>query len=250
MWPGAVKGLLPGRSRGGAAAGRCRTALCLCWRLSWIQEKATRFLALSAARQPPLPPASHPRRSRCSAQQRWIRLSSAAPTSRAARTVSRCLRSASRMRAAICGDREALRGGPVTRRGVRGGFRTPHLADVLLLALLVRSHRLLQRRREPRVFLRRHHEPLPQRRIRAVLPPEPRRLPPVFGPGTGRVRGDGGHGQHRSAAPRPPPAARSYPARCCRSPAWGRANAPLLPSLRTPRPQHRHHTRRSCSAGS
>lgn len=81
--------------------------------------------------------------------------------------------------------------------------------------------------------------------------PSPAGVRPWDGTGAGRRRPRSAPLRSTaSAAPRPPPAARSYPARCCRSPAWGRANAPLLPSLRTPRPQHRHHTRRSCSAGS
>lgn len=175
------------------------------------------------------------------------------PTCSAARTVSRCRRSASRMSAAICGD-TAVRRGQRRPGPVRGGDRG-YLEDALLLPPLVFGQRLLQSLREALVLLGRHQAPLPQRRLRPVLPPEPRRLPAVLGPAghrdtvstarTGHAPQEPGVRQHR-----PAPFLPTHPARCCSSPACSSASPPLRPCRRTPRPQHGHHTRPSCSAGS
>lgn len=236
----------------GAADRRSHTKLWLHLKLSTIQEKGTVFLVSSRALHP-APPA-HPvpvgARSPVPAPRRGAaRAGYGSPTWRAACTVSRCLRSASRMPAAICGEGAGEAGAAAGPGPGPGPARCPlYLADALLLPPLVRGQRPFQRPGEALVLLGRHQEPLPQRRLRPVLPPEPRRLPAVLGPA--------GHPSVplRLASPllaslrRSPPVA--YPARCWSRPACGSASPPRRPSRRTPRPQHRHQTRRSCSAGS
>lgn len=174
----------------GAADRRSHTKLWLHLKLSTIQEKGTVFLVSSRALPPPAPlhpaPPAHPvpvgARSPVPAPRRGAaRAGYGSPTWRAACTVSRCLRSASRMPAAICGE-GAGEAGAAAGPGP-GPARCPlYLADALLLPPLVRGQRPFQRPGEALVLLGRHQEPLPQRRLRPVLPPEPRRLPAVLGP--------------------------------------------------------------------
>lgn len=110
-----VKWFSPSRScRGAATGGSCaRLRLRLCLKLSAIQEKAVVFLVQS--RGPPAPPGAGVRP--C-----W-RVGWGSPTCSAARTVSRCLCSASRMAAAICGERGGgeAGGGAGTGGGAGGG---------------------------------------------------------------------------------------------------------------------------------
>lgn len=68
---------------------------------------------------------------------------------------------------------------------------------------------------------------------------------PSAPPAPGQAPQEPGLRQHQ-----PAPFLPTHPAKCCISPACSSASPPRRPSRSTPRPQHGHHTRPSCSAGS